>query len=159
MKHILNMVLLDRRMPGLREPRRDRSGVAAIEFALTLPFLFAVLLGIVELSLLQSRTYVVSRAARDACRIGSGVLEGPDADGSEIKAAAIEHAEFVLATAGVDCSSGCEFDATWEESDGWMMLTMQVGVPYDPFTGFLPMIPGVVRSEFHMLTQQQEFGG
>lgn len=135
-----------------------RRGVAAIEFALTLPFMLLVALGIIELSLLQSRMYVISRAARDGCRIGSGVIEGPGADGSEIKAAAVAHAQQVLDNAGISCGSdGCDISATWYEDEGWMMLKLSVGVPYTPFTGLMPMIPTLTTGEFVMLTQQQQF--
>lgn len=140
-----------------RSHRTARRGVAAIEFALTLPFMLLILMGIVELSLLQSRMYVISRAARDACRIGSGVLEGPDPDGDDIKAAAIAHAQEVLANASVDCGGGCDVSAVWYDEGGWMMLKVQVGVPYTPYTGLLPMIPNITRGEFTMLTQQQLF--
>lgn len=147
-------------MKPIRTPRTasTRRGVAAIEFALTLPFMLLVALGIIELSLLQSRMYLLSRAARDGCRIGSGVIEGPGADGSEIKAAALAHAQQVLDNAGVACGSdGCELSADWYEDEGWMMLRVQVGVPYTPFTGLLPMIPTVTTGQFTMLTQQQIF--
>lgn len=140
-----------------RHQLKTRRGVAAIEFALTLPFMLLILMGIVELSLLQSRMYVISRAARDGCRIGSGVIEGADADGSQIKAAAVAHAQEVLDNANVNCGAGCDVTAMWYEQAGWMMLKVQVGVPYDPFTGLLPMIPAITRGEFVMLTQQQIF--
>lgn len=135
---------------------RNRRGVAAIEFALTLPFLLLVIMGIVELSILQTRMYLITRAARDACRIGSGVIEGVDADGTQITAAANLHAQEVLTNGGVTCgSAGCDINSVWYEADGWMMLRVEVGVPYAPFTGLMPMIPDVTRGQFVMLTQQQ----
>jgi len=137
--------------------RRTRRAAAAVEFALTLPFMLSVALGIIELSLLQSRMYVISRAARDACRVGSGVLEGTVPTGDLIEAAAVSHARFVLDTAGVDCHTGCDIRADWFEQDGWRMLRVDVGVPYTPFTGLLPMIPATTTGEFVMLTQQQVF--
>lgn len=140
----------------MRTFSRNRRGVAAIEFALTLPFMLLVTLGIVELSILQTRMYLISRAARDACRIGSGVIEGVDADGSQITAEATAHARDVLTNGGISCgSAGCDIDATWYEADGWMMLRVEVGVPYSPFTGLMPMIPSVTTGQFVMLTQQQ----
>lgn len=135
---------------------RARRGVAAIEFALTLPFMLAITLGIVELSILQTRMYLISRAARDACRIGSGVIEGYGANGDQIEAAAIAHARDVLANGGVGCgSSGCDITAEWFEDSGWKMLRVNVGVPYQPFTGVLPMIPTITTGTFVMVTQQQ----
>ncbi len=150
-------LLFRRRTTRTHTLRRRRGGVAAIEFALTLPVMLLVLMGIVELSLLQSRMYTISRAARDACRIGSGVIEGVDPTGDDIEAAAVDHAQFVLDTAGIDCGGGCTLTADWfEDADtGWMFLRVFVGVPYEPFTGLLPQLADATRSEFVMLTQQQ----
>ena len=136
--------------------QRQRRGAAAVEFALTLPFLLAVLMGIVEMSLLQSRMYVINRAARDGCRVGAGVLEGGSPDGTQIRAAANVAAQQVLDDAGVTCGSvGCDIQSTWFLQDGWMMLRVEVGVPYQPFTNLLPMIPIMTRGQFVTLTQQQ----
>ncbi len=137
---------------------RRRRGAAAVEFALTLPFLLLVVMGIIELSLLMHRAHQITRVARDACRIGSGVLEGVAPTGDEIEAAAIDHAEFALETLGVDCGAGCTIDATWYEDEGWMLLRVEVDVPYDPFTGLLPFLPDSTHCGFVMLTQQQIFG-
>ncbi len=137
-------------------PRRDRRGIAAVEFALTVGVLLAVLLGIVELSMLMARQYVVSRAARDACRVGSGVLEGANPTGDQITAAADAHAKFALDSAGVPCTAdNCTVTSTWYDSDGWYVLKVVVAVDYKPLTGQLPMIPNETRSQFIMLTQQQ----
>ena len=136
---------------------RRKRGAAAVEFALTLPFLLMVVMGIIELSLLMHRAHMVTRVARDACRIGSGVIEGVDPTGDDIEAAAIDHAEFALETLGVDCGSGCEVDAEWYEDDGWMLLRVHVDVPYEPFTGLMPMLPESTHCGFVMLTQQQVF--
>jgi Flp pilus assembly protein TadG len=87
--------------------------VGAIEFAFTLPFLLFVALGVVELSLLMHRTHVVTRAARDACRTGALVIEGPEPTGAQIEAAAAEHALFALQAAHVPCEEGCSVHTEW----------------------------------------------
>ncbi len=137
--------------------RAPRRAAAAVEFALTLPFLLLVVMGIIELSLLMHRAHQITRVARDACRIGSGVLEGVEPTGDDIEAAAIDHASFALETLGVDCGSGCDVDATWYEEEGWMLLRVEVDVPYEPFTGLLPFLPETTHCGFVMLTQQQIF--
>jgi hypothetical protein len=128
-----------------------------VEFALTLPVMLLVVMGIVELSLLMHRVHQVTRAARDACRLGAGVLEGTDPTGDEIELAAEDQALAILAAQAVDCGGGCDVDATWFENDGWMLLRVDIEVPYDPFSGLLPMLPESTRGSFTMLTQQQVF--
>jgi hypothetical protein len=114
-------------------------------------------MGIIELSLLMHRNYIVSRAARDACRIASGVMEGVNPNGNLIEQAAQEHAAFVLDAAGIDCTLlDCEIVAEWIEIDEWMMIQLDVGVPYTPFTTLFPLVPDVTRRTFTMLTQQQQ---
>ncbi len=135
----------------------SRHGASAVEFALTLPILLLVVMGIVELSLLMHRSYTVTRVARDSCRVGSGVLEGVEPTGDLIETSAEEHATFALEAADIDCGAGCDVEATWYEADGWMMLWVDVDVPYDPFTGMLPMLPDTTHGGFVMLTQQQIF--
>lgn len=141
----------------LATPATDRRGAAAAEFALSASVLFAVLVGIVEMSLLVSRTYTVTRAARDGCRIAAGVIEGVDPTGDEIEDTAVDQARFVLQTAGIECieADGCEVEASWAEHDGWMMVTVEIDVPYQPFTELLPMLPHSTHGEFTMVTQQQ----
>jgi hypothetical protein len=136
--------------------RRRRRGSGALEFALTLPFLLAVLLGIVELSMLMHRHYVISRSARDACRVASGVVEGMEPTGALIEAAALDHARFALQSADLDCDLlRCELLADWHDEDGRMLLTVEVSVPYTPVTRLFPLVPDETRRRFTMLTRQQ----
>jgi|JI10StandDraft_1071094.scaffolds.fasta_scaffold360308_1 hypothetical protein len=137
--------------------RRPRRGAGAVEFALTLPFLMFLTMGIIELSMLMHRNYIVSRAARDAARIASGVMEGANPNGNLIEAAAEEQAGFVLQAAGIDCDDlDCEIIAEWIELDDWMMVQVTVGVPYTPFTELFPLVPEMTARSFTMLTQQQQ---
>ena len=137
---------------------RTRRGVGALEFALTLPFLLLVVVGIVELSLLMHRAQVVTRSARDACRVASGVMEGVDPTGDLIEDAAEEAARLSLLAAGIDCHVvACQIQATWHEVEDWHMIRTVVGVPYTPMTGLMPGLRDVTRSDFEMLTQQQIF--
>ena len=103
-------------------------------------------------SLQQAYASALERAdeAYRALRLG-------EAEQAYIEAAAIEHGEFALETLGVDCGSGCDVDATWYEENGWMLLRVEVDVPYEPFTGLLPLLPESTHCGFVMLTQQQIF--
>lgn len=135
---------------------RFRRGVAATEFALTLPVLLAVLLGVVELSRMMNQMHLVTRAARDGARLGAGTIEGQDPTGDIIEAATEAHALEVLEAGGINCAGACEAEAEWFVGDnGWWMLSVEVSVPYDPFTSYLPSIPNLLTAEFTTLTQQQ----
>lgn len=60
---------------GLRASRGiDRDGTAAVEFALVLPFVMVVFLGIIEFGRVMMVQQVITNAAREACR--SAVLPG-----------------------------------------------------------------------------------
>lgn len=142
-------------MMGRRPTRR---GVAAIEFAITLPVLLTIFIGVVEISLLLSRQYLINRAARDACRVGSTVIEGVDPTGDLIERAAEDHARFVLLSAGLTCAGGCIIDAEWYELHSWYVLYVTVDMPYRSLTGLTPFMPDHTRGEFTMLTQQQVHG-
>jgi Flp pilus assembly protein TadG len=52
-------------------PRRDDAGSAAVEFALVLPLLLTLVLGIVNLALVFGQTLALNNAAREAARQGS----------------------------------------------------------------------------------------
>jgi hypothetical protein len=49
---------------------KDRKGASAVEFALILPFLICVLLGIVEFGLLMYNKAVITNASREGARAG-----------------------------------------------------------------------------------------
>lgn len=56
--------------PRFRAARRSEDGSAAVEFALTMPVLILVLLGILELSLLTFANLMLDAGVRDAARYG-----------------------------------------------------------------------------------------
>lgn len=135
---------------------RTRRASAALEFALTLPMILLILVGIVELSMLMHRSHVVSRVARDACRSASMVLEGPDPTGDVIEASAVQHARRALLAGGIDCDVlACDLRADWARRGDWMMLAVDLDVPYTPLTGLLPGLPRRTHGAFVLLTQQQ----
>lgn len=142
----------------IRRPTRTRRGAAAIEFALVLPVLVLVFGAIIELSLYISTYHRVTRIARDAARVGSVVIEGPDGDGSLIEETATEHAELALGGAGLGCAGGCEVETAWEldEDSNYWFITVDVRHPYQGLTGVMPVLSERgVRARFSMVTQQQ----
>lgn len=137
---------------------RARRGASALEFALVLPVLMTVFGAIVEISLYVSTMHRVSRIARDAARVGSVIIEGPDPTGDLIMEAAEDHAWLALEAGGVRCSNGCTVDVDWELDDesGFMVVDVAVRVEHRGVTGFMPLLKDVgVGSRFVMLSQQQ----
>ncbi len=136
--------------------RNGRRGVVAVEAALVLPAILVVLMAIIDLSMFMQRWRIVQRAARDGCRVGSVTIEGADATGDEIEAAAIEQAETMLSAAGMPCAGDCTVEADWElADDGYHYLTVTVSWPWSSWTGFFPRLGSEVTGRFTMLTQQQ----
>lgn len=63
---------LQKTIPG--KPGFNRPGTAAVEFAIVLPFVMVVFLGIIEFGRVMMVQQVITNAAREACR--SAVLPG-----------------------------------------------------------------------------------
>ena len=149
-----------------------------IEMGLMLPILIFTFAMVLELSFYMSQLHLIARAARDGARVGSMTIEGPDADGTEITANAIEQAELVLETAGYTCDTGCDVDAVqlpdsihipdsihtgcdvdavWElDTDvGYYFITVTVVYPYRSFTTVIPELGTSITGSFVMMTQQQ----
>ncbi|MFK7928437.1 MAG: TadE family protein [Myxococcota bacterium] len=137
--------------------RRGRAGGAAIEFALWLPVMMTVASGIIDTSWMMSRYHQVTRAARDAARVGISVIEPEDvAPGSMVSSAAEDHAQAVLNGVGMGCPpSTCVTDATIINTGGRDYLRMDVQWEYEPLMGLLPLNT-TLRSTFTMMLQQQD---
>jgi hypothetical protein len=134
-----------RRLPSLG----DRRGVAASEFALTLPILLLLVGGIMDVSwLIITKTSLV-QAARDGVR--RAVPLSLDADPG---AMAEDHAAYVLGELGVLCDDtvSCEIESTIEESGGLYMLTVDIQRDYDPLVG-LVAVDARLDSSFTMLLE------
>lgn len=136
---------------------RSRRGAAAIEFALTAPILVLVMGGIIELSSYLSLCHMVARAARDGARVGSITLEGVDATGDAIEAAAVAQALSVLDAVGDGAPDGTTVEAAWDlADDGWYYVTVDVTYPYNAFSQIVPHLEDIdVHARFVMMTQQQ----
>lgn len=144
------------RTPSSNVLRRTRRGVGTIEFALTLPILLYVAMGITELGMLTGRVELVNRVAREAARAGAGTIEGADPTGTHIEEVAIAQASAALEAAGIVCDDGCTVTAEWTDHSGWMNLDVRVEVPYVPVTNLVPGLPTSTHGEFTMVTQQQQ---
>jgi Flp pilus assembly protein TadG len=144
------------RIPGSTGMRRARRGVGTIEFALTMPILLYVTMGITELGMLTGRVELVNRVAREAARAGAGTLEGADPTGTSIEETAIAQATASLEAAGIPCELGCTVTARWTEQSGWMTLDVRVEVPYVPVTNLVPGLPTSTHGDFRTITQQQQ---
>ena len=79
--------------------RRVQSGVAAVEFALILPLLLALLFGMVEVSLLLYDQAVITNASREGARAGI-VLKTPKLSTAEIEQVALNYSLNALVSLG-----------------------------------------------------------
>jgi Flp pilus assembly protein TadG len=98
----------------IRSPRRrpgaPRSGTAAVEFAVVLPFLMAVSLGIVEIGRLVMVAQLATNASRESARYA---VQG-NATTAEVKAYTLQY----LAAAGVPNSAVTTFAVDYQTTSG-----------------------------------------
>ncbi len=114
-------------------------GSAAVEFALVLPLLLMVVLGIVEFGLLLYREAMLATASREGARAGV-VLRTPKPTAGDIQAVV----QNVLANAGVS-SDRTSITVTGSGGSFGTDLTVVVEQPYRFL--FLPnLVPGMKAS-------------
>jgi len=132
---------------------RLRRGASALEFALTLPIVMAVLAGILEYGWYLFQLSNVVHALRDGTRIGVTV---PLDEEESPSARAETHARAVLDGLGVPCTDGggCTVSAVVGPSSDVSTLTMSIEVDYTPIVGLLPS-PSLLQGTFTMMMQEQ----
>ncbi len=140
---------------------RGRRGAAAVEIAVLLPLLLIVLVGLIEVSLAIHESHAMTRAAREGCRIGASILEGPEPTGDAIRAAAEAGAITTLETAGFACdaSTRCVVTARWESVQGWQAVRVEVSRRRERLLLPWSFVSRDAQGSFVMLTQQQKVDG
>ena len=130
---------------------RFRRGASALEFALTLPVITAILAGILEYGWYLFQLSNVVHALRDGTRIGVTVpLEDSEGPGPRAEA----HTRAVLDGLGVPCTDGggCIVAAAIGSAGDVSVLTVAVEVDYEPIIGLLPS-PSQLGGTFTMMLQ------
>ena len=124
----------------------SRRGSAAIEFAITLPFLLAIASVVIDYGWYLTQSVNVLHATREGLRIGAATpwAEGPDTT-AEVQA------EATLVGYGVPCGEDlpCEIRAALVEVDGYDAINLTVVVPFVAFFGLVPT-PDTMRAELTM---------
>jgi len=138
----------------MRVRSHERRGTAATEFALLLPILLSVLIGVVDGGLAMSKQHMLARAARDGARIGSMTIEPIPATGELIELAAEEAALRSLTAAGL--TSGVFVTADWDvDESGLAWVTVVVSAEHRSILGPMSPLHGTHARSFTMLTQEQ----
>ncbi|WP_172839622.1 TadE/TadG family type IV pilus assembly protein [Sphingomonas sp. LK11] len=112
---------------------RDRRGAALIEFALVLPILLTMLMGIVSFGEYFLTAHLVQQAANDAAR---AALAGMSA--TERKGIAVDTAKRMIDSTGILRSSRGQVDAV--EVDNIMTVSIRYDATSDPLLN-LPFVP------------------
>ena|SRR5258707_1668123 len=109
---------------------RYEGGVAALEFALMLPFLLMVLFGIIDVSMILCDKAVITNASREAARAGV-VLRVPQWNRAQIQNVALNYTQNNLITGGTPASAGAVADYISQTSGS--RLTVTVTYTYQGF--------------------------
>jgi Flp pilus assembly protein TadG len=117
--------------------RKTQQGQSTVEFAVILPVLLTILLGIVELGSVFSDYIAVTGAARDAARVASVSRLRADGESAAIAAGRASAGGLDSARLGIDV------DTTWEQGDD---VTITVTYPYSVELYGMPVISGTLRS-------------
>ncbi len=132
--------------------RGPRKGASAIEFALTVPFLFAVFSGIMEYGMVFFNQVGVINAVRDGARIAVS------ADDTEAVSIAEARALEVLDEFGLTCDTGCSVAAVLgTAAGGYDTLTVTAEVPYEVLFGLIPT-PDNLTGSIVMRYESLDFG-
>jgi Flp pilus assembly protein TadG len=116
--------------------RTRRRGQAMVEFALVLPILLVLLIGIVEFGRAWNEHQVITAAAREAAR--KAAISDEDVTEAEVRAAAENTMTGAGINLGVRCPTSCITLTNWDgptNSD----LTIAIDLPYR-FTFFGPLV-------------------
>jgi Flp pilus assembly protein TadG len=120
-------------------PRGSRRGSQAVEFALTLPLLSMLLLGLVDYGWYFLRQSMVVNAVREAMRLGAlQTPESTDVDGdcTKCKSMAASQIASSLADVGITVSAS-EVTPAIENVSGTCALTLSPVIVFEPLAGFV----------------------
>ena len=123
-----------------RKTREKRGGAALAEFALVLPVLLIILMGIIEFGLLLYNQHIITNASREGARYGI-VARAPRRTVGEIEAVVAAYCEDHLVTFGDGVPTT---DVDPDPTAGSLFgdnLTVEVTFPYDFF-----VLPNFVAS-------------
>ena len=144
----------------------DTRGVAMTEFAIIMPMLLALILGIVEFGHFVAVSNAVETAAREGARYGSVVGIGPnglvnyvdcigirDAARENINLVTIDNADVTVfydegpgtAQESYNCNGG-PFPAVSDVANGSRII-VTVEIPYDPLLDALPLVGKMFNSK------------
>jgi Flp pilus assembly protein TadG len=127
-----------------RYSTRDTGGQAAVEFALVLPFLLVMLIGIVEFGRAWNQHQVITDAARESARAAS--LWGTTTE-ADVKKVATD----AMAAAGIDYRRA-EIDIVNLDGAGNTPVTVSIDLRYR-FTFFAPLVAWATGDEIiHLKT-------
>jgi Flp pilus assembly protein TadG len=129
---------------------RARRGAAAIEFALVLPILVSLLLGIVEFSWVFIEQASVVASVREGARLG---VTYATTDTPTPAAAATARVRTALNQAGLD-GAAATVSTSYSGTAPSQTLTVTAVVPYEPLVGFFA-VPSALSGSMTMLLEDQ----
>ncbi|MDP2313337.1 MAG: TadE/TadG family type IV pilus assembly protein [Pseudomonadota bacterium] len=129
-----------------------RRGGAALEFALVLPILLVLVVGIIEYGWLFLQQSNVLSAVREGTRLG--VTYATD-DSPDPPTAAEASVQARLTSYGFDTSTAT-IDAVYEGASPEQMLRVTCSVPYQPLIGFRIAVPENLTGSMTMLLEVQD---
>jgi Flp pilus assembly protein TadG len=136
--------------------RAPRSGAALIEFALTVPFLLMMTMGVVDFTRYLATWNTAEAVARDGCRYGATIttVGTAPATKTDIEDTAALETENVLADVGIACINGCVVNAKVDTNvDLGNILTVTVTLPFSSMFGVIGLPPA--NGAFTMRTMAQ----
>ena len=112
---------------------KTQSGTAIVEFAIVLPLLFLILMGIIEFSFVLYDKAVLTNASREGARAGI-VSQSPRVDDAKIKQTVTDYCKTFLITFGADILEDTDIVISPASRDGLPFgsdLTVTVNYRYD----------------------------
>lgn len=113
-----------------RGSRRDRRGANAVEFALTAPILFSIILGTMDFGWMFCHQLLIDHVAFESARVASIVIASDDLTGQATSSWAT-HGSDIWANYGM--SGTPTFTTTLQDTAGVTMVHVTATVDYSPF--------------------------